>query len=170
VTSFFDIEGHRFDTTYQLWQGILCFASGGIYGSGVGLGRQKLFYLPEAHTDFIFPIIGEEFGGLFSIIVIFCFLIFALFALILLYNKENVFIRALGIGAVLMITFQAIINISVVTGCMPTKGMALPFISYGGSNLLAMYILVGLIINCVRRESLQEVSFRNGYTREISLN
>jgi cell division protein FtsW len=157
VTSFFDVEEHRFDATYQLWQGILCFASGGSYGSGIGLGRQKLFYLPEAHTDFIFPIIGEEFGGLFAIIVIFCFLAFAILALTLLYPKQDSFIKALGFGAVLMIAFQAIINIGVVTGCMPTKGIALPFISYGGSNLVAMYGLVGLIINCICHENVPQL-------------
>ncbi|MDR0418546.1 MAG: putative lipid II flippase FtsW [Puniceicoccales bacterium] len=149
ITSFFDVEEHRFDATYQLWQGILCFASGGLYGNGIGLGRQKLSYLPEAHTDFIFPIIGEELGSLFAIVVIFCFLAFAIFTLVLLYSKQDSFVKALGLGAVLMITFQAIINIGVVTGCMPTKGIALPFISYGGSNLVAMYSLVGLIINCI---------------------
>ncbi|MDR2812821.1 MAG: putative lipid II flippase FtsW [Puniceicoccales bacterium] len=152
IISFFNVEEHRFDATYQLWQGILCFASGGLYGSGIGLGRQKLSYLPEAHTDFIFPIIGEEFGSLFAIIVIFGFLIFAILALVLLCPKQDSFVKALGFGAVLMITFQAIINIGVVTGCTPTKGIALPFISYGGSNLVAMYALAGLIINCLRSD------------------
>ncbi|MDR0740433.1 MAG: putative lipid II flippase FtsW [Puniceicoccales bacterium] len=152
ITSFFNVEEHRFDATYQLWQGILCFASGGLYGSGIGLGRQKLSYLPEAHTDFIFPIIGEEFGGLFAIIVIFCFLSFAVLTLVFLHSKQDSFTRVLGFGAVLIITFQAIINMGVVTGCIPTKGIALPFISYGGSNLVAMYALVGLIVNCLCSE------------------
>jgi cell division protein FtsW len=155
ITSFFDVEEHRFDATYQLWQSVLCFASGGLYGSGVGLGRQKLSYLPEAHTDFIFPIIAEEFGSLFAIVVIVCFLIFAVLALVLLFPKEDSFVKALGFGAVLIITFQAIINMGVVTGCLPTKGIALPFISYGGSNLIAMYSLVGLIVNCLRSNNSQ---------------
>jgi cell division protein FtsW len=163
ITSFFNVEEHRFDATYQLWQGILCFASGGLYGSGVGLGRQKLSYLPEAHTDFIFPIIGEEFGGLFAIVVIFCFLAFAVLALVFLYSKQDSFTRTLGFGAVLIITFQAIINMGVVTGCVPTKGIALPFISYGGSNLVAMYALVGVIVNCLRSEDTSNRTLQDSY-------
>ncbi|MDR1590978.1 MAG: putative lipid II flippase FtsW [Puniceicoccales bacterium] len=154
ITSFFDVEEHRFDATYQLWQGILCFASGGLWGNGIGLGRQKLAYLPEAHTDFIFPIIGEELGGVFAIAVIMFFLLFVSVASIALWQKKDAFVRALGLGAVLIIAFQVIINIAVVTGCFPTKGIALPFISYGGSNLVAMYALVGLIINCLRSNGL----------------
>jgi cell division protein FtsW len=159
ITSFFDVEEHRFDATYQLWQSVLCFASGGLYGSGIGLGRQKLSYLPEAHTDFIFPIIGEEFGSLFAIVIIFCFLAFAILALVLLFPKEDSFVKALGFGAVLIIAFQAIINMGVVTGCLPTKGIALPFISYGGSNLIAMYSLVGLIINCLCSKDVPNGAF-----------
>jgi cell division protein FtsW len=166
ITSFFDVEEHRFDATYQLWQGILCFASGGLWGNGIGLGRQKLSYLPEAHTDFIFPIIGEELGGIFAIAVIMVFLLFVLVALVALWQKRDAFVRALGFGAVLIIAFQVIINIAVVTGCFPTKGIALPFISYGGSNLVAMYALVGLIINCLRSDVCGVVS-QKGYTNPV---
>jgi cell division protein FtsW len=166
VMAFFSVEEYRFDVTYQLWQGMLCFASGGLWGSGIGLGRQKLFYLPEAHTDFIFSVIGEELGGIFSIAIISAFLLFALVALISLQKKTDPFIRALGFGAVLTITFQALINMGVVTGCLPTKGMALPFISYGGSNLIAMYALVGLIVNCLRSERKDGTHGENNH-REI---
>jgi cell division protein FtsW len=158
IVSFFAVEECRFDATYQLWQGILCFASGGLWGNGIGLGRQKLSYLPEAHTDFIFPIIGEELGGVFAVIIVVAFLIFVLTALLALYPKTDIFIRALGMGAVLIIALQAIINIAVVTGCFPTKGMALPFISYGGSNLVGMYALLGLIINALRSENMRNVN------------
>lgn len=163
IVSFFAVEECRFDATYQLWQGILCFASGGLWGNGIGLGRQKLFYLPEAHTDFIFPIIGEEWGGIFAVVIILAFLVFVLTALLALAAKEDIFIRALGIGAVLVIALQAIINIAVATGCFPTKGMALPFISYGGSNLVGMYALLGLIINSLRSERMEGDRCREGY-------
>ncbi|MDR2806998.1 MAG: FtsW/RodA/SpoVE family cell cycle protein [Puniceicoccales bacterium] len=146
-----------------------CFASGGLWGNGIGLGRQKLSYLPEAHTDFIFPVIGEELGGVFSVIIVIAFFIFSVIALVALYQKTDVFIRALGLGAVLIIAFQAIINLGVVTGCLPTKGIALPFISYGGSNLITMYSLLGLIINCLRSESMQKVTLGNGYPKTIPL-
>jgi cell division protein FtsW len=169
VMAFFSVEECRFDVSYQLWQGMLCFASGGLWGNGIGLGRQKLFYLPEAHTDFIFPVIGEELGGIFSLMIIFAFLLFAFVALGALQRKTDLFIRALGFGAVLTITFQALINIGVVTGCLPTKGIALPFISYGGSNLITMYALVGLIVNCLKSEKLEERTDHTGYTKAVSL-
>jgi cell division protein FtsW len=157
ITAFFDAEERRFDATYQLWQGMLCFASGGLWGNGIGLGRQKLSYLPEAHTDFIFPVIGEELGGIFSIAVVCAFLSLAIVSLVAIYQKMNNFIRPLGFGSILLVAFQAIINIGVVTGCLPTKGMPLPFISYGGSNLVAVYSLLGLVINCLRSESLEKI-------------
>ncbi|UPA28673.1 MAG: putative lipid II flippase FtsW [Verrucomicrobiota bacterium] len=162
VTAFFDVENHRFDTTYQLWQGILCFAAGGMQGAGAGLGLQKFSYLPEAHTDFIFPVIGEEFGGWFAIGVVLLFFLLEVVVLWALHHQEDRFAQLLGGGAVLMIALQAVINIAVVTGCMPTKGIALPFISYGGSNLVAMYGLIGLVINCInytRRDTVRSITF-----------
>lgn len=162
VLAFFDVENHRFDTTYQLWQGILCFAAGGMQGAGAGLGLQKFSYLPEAHTDFIFPVIGEELGGFFAIGVILGFFLLEAIALWALHYQEDRFARLLGSGAILMIAFQAVINFAVVTGCMPTKGIALPFISYGGSNLVAMYCLIGLVVNCInytRRDAVRSVVF-----------
>ena len=160
VTSFFDVEGHRFDATYQLWQGILCFAAGGLSGTGAGLGIQKLSYLPEAHTDFIFPVIAEELGGVVAILLAVCFFILAFVVLCSLHGKKNNFARLLGSGAVLIIVFEAVINIGVVTGCLPTKGIALPFVSYGGSNLVAMYSLIGLIINCINAKEVDDARFR----------
>jgi cell division protein FtsW len=168
ITAFFDAEERRFDATYQLWQGMLCFASGGLWGNGIGLGRQKLSYLPEAHTDFIFPVIGVELGGIFSVIVVFAFLSLALVSLVAIYQKMDIFIRALGFGSLLIVIFQAIINIGVVTGCLPTKGMPLPFVSYGGSNLVVIYSLLGLIINCLRSESLQKIC-KNGGRKTIPM-
>lgn len=167
ITSFFDVEGNRFGATYQLWQGILCFASGGMQGVGIGLGRQKLAYLPEAHTDFIFPIIGEELGGIVATIIILSYFLLAFLALIALYPQKDIFTKALGYGAILMILLQAMINIGVVTGCLPTKGMALPFISYGGSNLVTVYALVGLLINCI--QSQHQERYTLGYSRGVLL-
>jgi cell division protein FtsW len=172
LVTFFSAEECRFGATYQLWQGMLCFASGGLWGSGVGLGRQKLSYLPKMHTDFMFSIIGEEFGGVFSIAVIVVFLSLTVITLIVLYQKTDIFIQALGFGAIFIIALQTLINIGVVTGCLPTKGIALPFISYGGSNLVTMYSLIGLIINCLRSESLERVEswklYRNSDHKRIS--
>ena len=159
LTSFFFVEDNRFDATYQLWQSLICFASGGLWGTGIGLSRQKLSYLPEAHTDFIFSIIGEEFGVIFAIALLFLFALFMIIALNGVFLKKDHFSRSLGYGATIIITLQALINTAMVSGCCPTKGMALPFISYGGSNLIAMYILVGLIINCLNSNDMEDVFY-----------
>ncbi len=150
VTSFLDVEANANDSAYQLWQGMLAFGVGGVEGVGLGKGRQQMHFLPEAHTDFIFSVIGEELGLIFSLGVVASFL--ALFVLVAWRLREapNLYLFLLGSGALLAITLQAIINVGVVTGSMPTKGMSLPFISYGGSNLMVTFVLIGLILNVFR--------------------
>jgi cell division protein FtsW len=150
VISFLDIEGNKSDGSYQLWQGILSFASGGMFGEGLGLGRQKISYLPEAHTDFILAVIGEEMGFISTGFIVFLFFTFTITCLLILRQQNSTYHRMLGYGATLMITYQAIMNMCVVSGCMPTKGISLPFISYGGSNLLLLYSLLGIIFNCMK--------------------
>ena len=150
VTSFLDVEANANDSAYQLWQGMLAFGVGGIHGVGLGKGRQQMHFLPEAHTDFIFSVIGEELGLIFSLGIVACFL--ALFVLVAWRLREapNLYLFLIGSGAILAIALQAIINVGVVTGSMPTKGMSLPFISYGGSNLMVTFVLIGLILNVFR--------------------
>lgn len=150
LTSFLDVEANKTDGAYQLWQGILAFAAGGTEGVGLGNGRQQMSFLPEAHTDFIFPIIGEELGLYFTTSVVGLFLLIFLVGYSILRRVPDLFHFSLVIGALLCIVLQAIINISVVTGLMPTKGISLPFISYGGSNLIVMFILVGFMLNVLR--------------------
>lgn len=150
ITSFWDVEGNKSDSAYQLWQGMLAFGAGGVNGVGLGNGRQQLSFLPEAHTDFIFPIIGEELGLLATggIVLIFA-LIFGL-GIYGLRRAPNLFQFLLAMGALLFLSLQALINMLVVTGLAPTKGMSLPFISYGGSNLVTMFVLIGILFNCLR--------------------
>ncbi len=150
ITSFLDVEAHKSDGAYQLWQGILAFGAGGLNGVGLGNGRQQNSFLPEAHTDFIFPIIGEELGLLFSAGVVALFLLIFICGLWNLRRAPNLFQFLLAAGAVIMITSQALINVGVTTGCLPTTGISLPFISYGGSGLVGMFILVGVLVNCLR--------------------
>ena len=150
VTSFLDVEGNRSDSAYQLWQGILAFGAGGIHGVGLGSGRQQMSFLPEAHTDFIFAIVGEELGFLFTSGVVLLFMTLFFVGVLQLKRAPNLYQYLLVMGALLFITFQALINIGVVTGCLPTKGMSLPFISYGGSNLVFMFVLTGIILNGFR--------------------
>lgn len=153
VLSFLDVEGTKTDGSYQLYQAILAFGSGGVFGTGIGRGRQQLSFLPEAHTDFVFAIVGEELGIIATVSVVGAFSILFFTAIASLRKAPNLFEFSLACGAVMMIILQALFNMCVVTGLMPTKGISLPFISYGGSNLVAMFAFTGLLLNCVRRWS-----------------
>lgn len=151
ITAFLDVEGNRADASYQLWQGLLALGVGGTNGVGLGNGRQQLSFLPEAHTDFIFPIIGEEMGLPATLGILLGFAM--LFGAVMwnLRRAPNLFQFTLVLGSALFIILQALVNLGVVTGLLPTKGMSLPFISYGGSNLLVMFGFLGLILNAFRR-------------------
>lgn len=139
------------DGAYQLYQGIVGFGSGGLTGVGLGQGRQQLAFLPEAHTDFVLAVVGEELGLVATMGVALIFLVIFLVSLRALRRAPNLYEFTLAGGALLMLTGQALINMGVVTGLLPTKGMSLPFLSYGGTNLMLMFALVGLLMNCFRR-------------------
>lgn len=147
IFAFLDPEKYSQGEAWQLINGINAFASGGPYGVGLGNSIQKYHYLPESHTDFILPIIGEEFGLVSTLIVLILFAVIFICGLRVAARASDDFGRFTALGITLMITFQAIINLAVVTGCMPTKGLALPFISYGGSSLLVSSIMTGMLIN-----------------------
>jgi cell division protein FtsW len=149
ILSFLDVEANRSEGTYQLWQGIIGFGVGGVSGVGLGNGRQQLSFLPEAHTDFIFPIIGEELGLVFTLSVVAAFALFFIVTWHQLQKAPNIFQFMLVCGSLLFITLQAMINMGVSTGCLPTKGMSLPFIIYGGSNLVVTYFLFGIICRSI---------------------
>ena len=167
LTAFLDVEGNKLGGTYQLYQSLAAFAVGGVDGAGIGQGRQQINFLPEAHTDFIFAVMGEELGLPFTLAVVIMFSAIFLLGLLHLRKAPNLFQFLLVTGSILMITLQAIINLGVVTGLLPTKGMSLPFISAGLSNLLLMGLLMGVILNTARtwskpvllsgRRSLEEV-------------
>lgn len=146
-----DDPGIQSDGAYQLYQGILGFGSGGLTGAGLGQGRQQLAFLPEAHTDFVLAVVGEELGLIATVGVALIFFIIFVVSLRALRRAPNLYEFSLACGALLMLTGQALINMGVVTGLLPTKGMSLPFLSYGGTNLMLMFALVGLLMNCFRR-------------------
>lgn len=150
ILSFLDFEEHKLAGGYQLYQSIVGFASGGIEGVGIGKGRQHHTFLPEAHTDFIFAPIGEQMGLFATLGVALSFFMIFLSAVVSLKKAPNLFEFCICTGAIMMITIQALFNMCVVTGLMPTKGISLPFISYGGSNLVVMFVFTGLILNCIR--------------------
>jgi cell division protein FtsW len=150
LLAFLDLEKYKQGAGYQVWQAILAFGSGGVNGLGLGNSRQKMFYLPEAHTDFIFPIIGEELGLVGTLAILACFGVLVACGFCVSLKASDLFGQYLGLGTVLLIALQALINIGVVTAWLPTKGLPLPFISFGGSNLLLNMICVGLLLSIFR--------------------
>ncbi len=167
ITSFIDPWADPFNSGFQLTQSLIAIGSGGWFGSGLGGSIQKLFYLPEAHTDFMFAIFAEEFGfigqiGLISLFALFAWRCFAIAKMAL--QKEQAFGAYLAYGVGLLITLQATINIGVNMGALPTKGLTLPFISYGGNSILSMSFAVGLVLRvyyeCQVGESIKGVRRR----------
>ena len=142
-------------TSFQIVQSFISFGSGGLFGLGLGEGRQKLFFLPAPHTDFIFSVIGEELGLVGTMVVMLLFFIFALRGIQIALSLEDRFGTYLALGVTLMISLQAVINMGVVLGLLPTKGLTLPFISYGGTSLIVNLVGVGMLLhlsNCAERK------------------
>ena len=149
--AFLDLEAHKFDIGMQQWRGLLALGSGGAEGMGLGLGRQKMAYLPFAHTDFIFPIIGEELGVYYTLGVVLCFALILAAGYVIALHAPDRFGRLLAFGLTTAIVIQAALNIAVTTGTLPNKGLPLPFVSYGGSNLLFCLASLGIILNIYRQ-------------------
>jgi cell division protein FtsW len=138
---------------FQLMQSLIAVGSGGFTGVGLMESKQKLFYLPEAHTDFIYAVICEELGFIGAAIVVSLFAIYAWRGLRASFNAPDGFGRMLALGATAMVLFQCLINFAVVLGMMPTKGIPLPFVSYGGSSLLVMLLATGVLLNVAHQGS-----------------
>lgn len=136
---------------FQIIQSFISFGTGGWHGVGLGGSTQKLFYLPQSFTDFIFAIIGEELGLVGALTVLALFIIFCVLGFKITAKSKDLFLNFLGRGLTLMITLQAFINIMVATGVVPTKGLPLPFISYGGSSLIMNMMAVGIILSIDRK-------------------
>ena len=155
------------EKSYQLRQGLAAFAAGGIEGAGLGQGRQQLSYLPEAHTDYIFSVVGEELGIVFTMAVVVAYTVILIAGFVHLRRAPNLFHFLLVLGCVLLICMQAIINLGVVTAVFPTKGMSLPFISAGLSNLLLMGMLLGIVLNTQRTWGRAALPERARRMREV---
>ena len=136
---------------FQIIQSFVALGSGGLFGVGLGQSRQKLFYLPASHTDFIFSIIGEELGFVGTASVVLLFALFLWQGMRIAFKVPDTFTRLLSFGIVAMVSIEAAINIGVTAGALPTKGLPLPFISYGGSGLIFHLAAVGLLLNSARR-------------------
>lgn len=131
---------------YQIIHSLFALGSGGVLGAGLGASRQKLFYLPEPHTDFVFSVLGEELGLWGVLLVLGLFLVLVTRGLKVALEARELFGSYLALGATLIIGLQAFINAAVVMGSLPTKGLTLPFISYGGSSLLVNFACVGILL------------------------
>lgn len=139
------------NTGFQIIQSWIAVGTGGLFGLGLGEGKQKLFYLPEAHTDFIFSVVGEELGFVGFMVITSMFLLLLIRGIRVALYAEDTFGRSLAFGISTLIGLEAFVNIAVVTGIFPTKGLALPFISYGGSSLIITLFAVGVLLNISSR-------------------
>ncbi|HTC42837.1 MAG TPA: putative lipid II flippase FtsW [Candidatus Acidoferrales bacterium] len=153
LTAFLHPETDPQGAGFQLLQSLIAVGSGGFTGVGLMESKQKLFYLPEAHTDFIYAVICEELGFIGAAIIIALFAAYAWRGLRASFNAPDGFGRMLALGATAMVLFQALINFAVVLGMMPTKGIPLPFVSYGGSSLLVMLLATGVLLNVAQQGS-----------------
>jgi len=150
IEAFLDPFAHRLDVGYQISESLMSFGTGGLWGVGLGDSRQKLFFLPEAHTDFIAAIVGEELGlvGIVALVVAYAIVVWR--GLRAAWRATDDYGTYLAVGISLFIGFQACTNLAVVMGLVPTKGLALPFLSYGGSSLLVNCAAVGVLLNVSR--------------------
>ena len=155
ILAFLHPEKYKDGVGYQSWQAMIALGSGGWTGLGLGNGRQKLGFVPEHHTDFILSIIGEELGLVATLLVVLTFVIFVICGLFIASKARDTFGLLLASGLTLLVGLQAAINIGVVTSALPNKGLPLPFISYGGSNLLAMLTCVGVLLSVARHGRIE---------------
>ncbi|WP_317930920.1 putative lipid II flippase FtsW [Halioxenophilus sp. WMMB6] len=149
LDAFLDPWSHQFDSGYQLVQSLIGFGRGEWLGLGLGNSIQKLFFLPESHTDFIFAVVAEEFGFIGALVVLSLFVVLIVKAFLLTrkaIQQDNDFACFASFGIGVLFACQVFINIGVASGLLPTKGLTLPFVSYGGSSLLVCMMLVGLLL------------------------
>jgi cell division protein FtsW len=151
ILAFLNPYADRQKTGFHIIQSLIAVGTGGITGTGLMEGKQKLFYLPEPHTDFIFAVTAEELGLVGALFVVTLFAIFLWRGMRASWRTEDVFGRYLAVGITSMVVLQAFINISVVLGMMPTKGIPLPLVSYGGSSLFVTLACVGVLLNITKQ-------------------
>jgi cell division protein FtsW len=147
IMAFLHPESDPQGSGFHMMQSLIAVGTGGLTGRGLMEGHQKLFYLPEPHTDFIFAVTAEELGLLGALSIVVCFGIFAFRGLRAAYRTNDNYARLLAVGITAMIIIQALFNISVVIGLVPTKGIPLPFISYGGTSIAVTLLMVGILLN-----------------------
>lgn len=172
ITSFLDPWADPFNSGFQLTQSLIAIGSGGLFGSGLGGSIQKLFYLPEAHTDFLFAIYAEEFGFVGAVLLI---LLYAWFVVRCFQigkkalNSSKPFGAYLVYGVGLLVSIQAVINIGVNMGALPTKGLTLPFVSYGGNSILIMSFAIGLVLRVHLENGQTDTKPKRNRSKKVAL-
>ncbi len=154
ITAFLDPFADKLDTGWQAVQSLYAIGSGGLFGLGLGKSRQKFFYIPESYNDFIFSIIGEELGFLGASLVIFLFMIVIWRGIVIALKVEDTFACFLTTGITALIAIQALVHIAVATSSIPTTGITLPFVSYGGTSLVIYMAAIGIVLNISRHANL----------------
>ncbi len=149
--AFLDLEKYKLSYGLQQYRSRLAFGVGGVEGVGLGDGRQKMAYLPFAHTDFIFPMVGEELGLWMTLLVVFAYVVICVCGFLIALSAKDRFGQLLGVGIASLISAQAVVNMGVTTALLPNKGLPLPFVSYGGSNLVCLLAGVGILLSICRR-------------------
>ncbi len=167
VYSWLHVEETKRAKGLQAYEGMIAFGAGGWIGLGLGNGRQKLGFVPQHHTDFIFPMIGEELGLVATLFILLSFIAIIICGIFIAMRAHDTFGLLLATGITFLIGLQAFINIAVVTGVLPNKGLPLPFISYGGSNLLMMLVCVGILLSVARRARIPEPVNPNPFAEEL---
>jgi cell division protein FtsW len=150
ILAFIDPWRYSQDIAFQLVQSLIAFGSGGFTGVGLGGSKQKMFFLPAAHTDFIFALIGEELGLCGALAVLALFAVVGMRGFRVALRHPDPFASMLALGITLVILLEAVVNVGVVLGLLPTKGLALPFLSYGGSALIGTLVQIGILASLSR--------------------
>ena len=156
IVSFLNPEKDPLGSGYQIIQSFLAFGRGNIFGMGLGDGRQKLFFLPEPHTDFIFSIIGEELGFVGTVIVVLLFLVIIWRGVQIALKSHDLYGAYLSLGLTSLIGVQAMVNLAVSVGLLPTKGLTLPFVSMGGSSLIVSMVSAGVLLNISKKAGVKK--------------
>jgi len=149
-TAFLDPWSHRYGTGYQTVNSLAAMANGGVTGVGLGGGEQKVGYIPEAQTDFIVSVIGEEIGLLGTLVLLSLYTIIVIRGILAARQAPDTFSQALGFGIVLLISLQVLINVGVAYGMLPTKGLTLPLVSYGGTSMAVTCMGIGILLQLSR--------------------
>jgi len=167
IVAFLDLDAHEEGRGWQQWLGVRAFGNGGVEGMGLGNGVVKQMNLPEHHTDFIFPVIGEELGVFVTLGIIFCFVVIFLIGLGISLHASDRFGSVLGIGITSALVIPAMMNIGVTTASLPNTGLPLPFVSYGGSSLVFSLAMVGVLLSILRRSHVIDTSEMPAVKRKV---